>query len=247
MTGGALPPRQGTEAPAGRVAAERIASARAEQALRDELERADARSVALRREVEVLRSSESFRIGHALVTVLGKRVLMRPSALVRGAVAALPPRRARDVAATTRRLPRRWWPSERGDTSSRPQRRNTALFVAWGADEERLIEYAERVARLQTMLVDLEPVFLVDTTAIGPLHAHGYRCEYVIALDEWRLRRPPYEWAEYVTERVAELRSVHQPRAVVVFEREDVMSALEQGVLNAIVLPSIGSGDDNRV
>lgn len=56
-----------------------------------------------------------------------------------------------------------------------------------------------------------------------------------------------YEWAAYVTARVAALRTVHRPRTVVVLEREGVTSALDQGVLNALLMPAIGAGDDNRL
>lgn len=236
-------PSDAADEPGGRAAAERIAAARLEQELRDEVEHERARTAALRSELDVLRSSESFRIGHALVTAMEKRLLVRPSAVARATLGALTPRRSRGGSASAKRL-------ARGSAAAKPPRPrpgNVALFVAWGADEARLAEYAERIERVKTMLVDVDPVLLVDTTAIGPLRERGYRCEYLIPLEEWEQRRAPHEWAAYVTDRVAALRRAYRPRTVIVFEREGVASALEQGVLNAILLPSMGSGDDNRL
>lgn len=119
------------------------------------------------------------------------------------------------------------------------------LFIAWGADEERLALLVERVARLHTILVRLRPVFVVDSSCIEPIVARGYPVEHLIALEDWRARRAPHEWGAYVTDRMAEIVGEHHPGAVVVLEAADGRSALEQGVLDALVVPTLMTGDDN--
>jgi len=214
--------------------ADRFASARAEQELRNQLELEQARSAALQRELDTVQASEAFRIGHAFVIALNKRLIWRPTAIGRRAVRAL-----------TRR-PAAGAPSQRARASSkRPvksRESNAALFVAWGADDERMAQYVERVERLTAILVDITPIFLVDSTAIGALRERDYSCEYVISLREWSRHRPAYDWAAYATERVASVRRRHRPRIVVLLGDEETSSALDQGVLNVLLLPAGGRG-----
>jgi len=219
--------------------ADRFASARAEQELRDQLELEQARSAALQRELDTVQASEAFRIGHAFVIALNKRLIWRPSAIRRGAVQLL-----------TRRPASAASPKRAQAASQRPansRKSNAALFVAWGADDERMAKYVERVERMTAILVDITPIFLVDSTAIGTLRERDYPCEYVIPLREWSRHRPAYDWAAYATERVATVRRLHHPHIVVLLGDDEPLSALDQGVLNGLLLPAIGEGDDNRI
>jgi len=225
--------------PARGKAADRFASARAEQELRDLLELEQARSAALQRELDTVQASEAFRIGHAFVIALNKRLIWRPSAVGRRVVRKLARRPASGEA------------SKRAKASSqrsvKSRKSNSALFVAWGADDERMAQYVERVERLTAILVDITPIFLVDSTTIGALRERDYPCEYVIPLREWSRQRPAYDWAAYATERVASVRRRHRPRIVVLLGDEETSSALDQGVLNVLLLPAIGEGDNNRI
>ena len=219
--------------------ADRFASARAEQELRDQLELEQARSAALQRELDTVQASEAFRIGHAFVIALNKRLIWRPSAIRRGAVQLLTRRPASTAS------PKRAQAASQRPANSRKS--NAALFVAWGADDERMAQHVERVERLTAILVDITPIFLVDSTAISALRERDYPCEYVIPLREWSRQRPAYDWAAYATERVASVRRRHRPRIVVLLGDDEPLSALDQGVLNGLLLPAIGEGDDNRL
>ena len=226
--------------PLAQLRAQLLAAGKAEEALRTALEEEQARTAALERELNSLRSSESFRIGHLLVEGFGRHLVRRPSAFFRGFSHFLTSgRRAGGRARTFR-----WTQREPRLPVAGP---NTVLFIAWGVDAARLREYVGRVERLQTMLVDLHPVFLVDSVALEPMRERGYGVEYVIPLNDWREQRPAHEWGAYLTQRIAALRDLHRPLTVVVFDEDGARSALDQGVLNALVLPAIGGSDDNEL
>jgi hypothetical protein len=207
---------------------ERFTAAQVEQTLRAELDRERARSASLDRELSDLRASESFRLGHRLVAAL-ERLPRRPAAVTRWIV-----ERARSGSGGQAQAS---GPGLQGA----PQ--TGVLFIAWGASEAQLRESVARVRRLEAQLVDLTPVFLVDSTALGPLRGTGWAVEYVIPLADWRRHRPAHEWGAYVTKRVGSLRGRHALRTVVLLE--DAGGALEQGVLDALVLPALGISDDN--
>ena len=194
-------------------------------AVRDALRAERARSRTLERELRSLRTSASFRLGHSLVIVTravggvrpGRGFLRRLLTVVRGS----------------------------GGEQDRPAGGGTVMFVAWGADPDRLERLVSRVERLRAVLVDLEPVFLLDATEIDPILRTGHRVEHVTGLDEWRRHRPAHTWGRYVVDRVAEAMAEHRPRAVVVVESGTAPGAIEQGVLDAVILPSLGGSEDN--
>jgi hypothetical protein len=210
---------------------ERFELAEAEQKLRSELDRERARSASLERDMRALRSSESFRLGHRLVWAL-ERLPRRPAAATRWMV-----ERAR--ARSARRDETGALPGAGVDDAGR----SAVLFIAWGVSEPRLRDHVARVRRLETQLVDLTPVFLVDSEALEPLRGTGWAVEYVIPLADWRRHRPAHEWGDYVAKRVGSLRERHGLRTVVLLENAD--GALDQGVLDAVVLPGLGASDDN--
>jgi hypothetical protein len=121
------------------------------------------------------------------------------------------------------------------------------MVVAWGVEESRLEDYASRVERLHAVLVEFRPLFVVDSLEAEPVRRRGYPIEYLVPLTEWSKHRPAHEWGPYVTQRMAEVGRRHQPGAVVILEGASAPSALDQGLLNPILLPSIGEGDDNQL
>jgi hypothetical protein len=207
-----------------RLRAEREQAVAVEERLREELREARLRNEALEHALRAVRASTSFRFGHAVALALGAGWRIRP---VRSAARALLRRRQPAVA-----------PQARG-------RPDVVLFVAWGAGEARLEHLAGRVAELEAILVRMRPVFVVDTSEFAPITARGYAVEYVIPLEEWRLRRAPHEWGAHVTARMAAIAAEHEPGTVVVLEGDEGRSAIEQGVLDSLVLPSLAKGADN--
>jgi hypothetical protein len=224
--------RQGSATPAD-LAAERFAAAGAEEELRRRLEREQARSAALARDLETVRSSEAFRIGHALVEGIQARLPRT--------VRALP-------SALYGRFGRRSAAAEQGPGArARVCESNAVLFIVWGGAEARLAEYADRVERLRATLVDVRPIFVVDSMGLEPLRSSGHAVEYVVPLAEWREHRPAAEWGTYVLERIAAVHDRYRPRAVVLLDDAAAGSALDQGVLDSILLPKLGTSDDNRL
>jgi hypothetical protein len=217
-------------------AAEQFAIARTEEELRAGLELEQARSAALERDLETLRSSEAFRIGHALVEGVHARLRWNVLGMIHAVgqrLRGLPPAREADA--------------RRPTGGARWRDGSMTMFVAWGVDESRLEDYASRVERLQAVLVELRPFFVVDSIVVEPVRRRGYPIEYLVPLTEWREHRPAHEWGPYVTERMAEVQRRHQPGAVVILEGPSATSALDQGLLNPILLPSIGAGEDNQL
>jgi hypothetical protein len=217
-------------------AAEQFAIARTEEELRARLGLEQARSAALERDLETLRSSEAFRIGHALVEGVQARLRWNVLGMIHATGERL--RRGRPARGVDAR------PQARGGQAHRG---SVTMFVAWGVQESRLEDYASRVERLQAVLVEFRPLFVVDSLEAEPVRRRGYPIEYLVPLTEWSEHRPAHEWGPYVTQRMAEVQRRHQPGAVVILEGASAPSALDQGLLNPILLPSIGEGDDNQL
>jgi hypothetical protein len=224
---------RGSATPLGDLTAERFAAARAEEELTRRLEHEQARSAALERDLETVRSSEAFRIGHALVEGIQARL----------------PRTARAVPrALYEQLRRRSEPrSGTPGTGAGAPPSNVVLFIAWGGAEARSAEYFDCVERLRARLVDVRPIFVVDSMDLEPLRRSGHSVEYIVPLAEWREQRPAADWGTYVLERIAAVHDRYRPRAVVVLEDAAAGSALDQGVLDSILLPRLGTSDDNQL
>ncbi len=215
---------------------ETFAAARVEEELRARLALEQARSAALERDLETLRSSESFRVGHLLVEGLGARLRWNAPALARAAFERLRGRRSVRKVTTRSRAP-----------AARRRTGRSTLFIVWGAGEPQLEAQAARVERLQAVLVDLAPLFVVDSMAAEPLRRRGFPVEYLIPLSQWCEHRYAHDWGVYVTRRIAEVRRTHRPDAVVVLESDSSTSALDQGLVNPILRPGMAETDDNEL
>jgi hypothetical protein len=197
-----------------------------EERLRAELADARARAAALRRDVEALRESGSFRLGHAVATALQTVLRLRSA---RAGLAWLLARRDRSAARPHVAGPRR------------------VLFVAWGLDEPGVEQVVERIERLRAVLVWFEPILVLDSPAVEPARRRGLAFEHIASRSEWARHRSAYEWSEYAGERMAAIAREREPDVVVVFEAPGGTGALEQGILDPLIVPAVAFSDDNLV
>jgi len=211
----------------------RHAAARAQEELYVELRRERARRAELEREVAALRASTSFRFGQALALSLrgvarretGRAALAGARRMLRRAAGPAP------VLAT--------------DAAPEPPRTEVVAFLSWGLEGAELERVADRIGRLHLVLGDFEPLVILDALDPEPVRRRGLRFEYVVGLREWRRHRPAHDWGRYLTRRLGALADVHRPRLVVALEDASGPGALEQGVLDALVVPSLADTEDN--
>jgi hypothetical protein len=202
-----------------------VSDADHEERLRTELADARAQAAALQREVEALRRSSSFRFGHAVATALQSVLRLRSARAVGTWLLAGRERRAKPP-----------------PQASGPR---TVLFIAWGLDEAGVEHVARRIERLQAVLVWFEPVVVLDTPAVEPVRRRGLAFEHIESRGEWTRHRSAYEWSEYASARMAEIVREREPDVVVVLESPDRPGALEQGILDPLIIPAVAVSDDN--
>jgi hypothetical protein len=195
-------------------------------------QRLDAEELAA--QLEAIRDSESFRIGHTIVRALRPfRSLSRRRGPRRGplgrAFASLL-RRRRSSAPEELAIPA-------GDRLLGPLNDNpsTAMFIAWGLDGGQLATLTAEVAELQLMLRDFKPVFLTDSDFWEPFHEYGYWFEYIPPFEEWTRHNDRTAWPDYVSERIGSIIATYRPRHVVVYESGPLGETLRQGVLNSVL------------
>lgn len=198
-----------------------------QERLRSELDDARAHAAALQREVDALRASSSFRFGHAVAMALQTVARLRSA---RAVLAWLTARRER------RTVPER-----------RPAGPRTVLFIAWGLDDAGVERVVRRIERLQAVLVWFEPVLLLDSPSVEPVRRRGLAFEHIVSLQEWSRHRPAHDWSAYAGERTAAIARDHRPDVVIAFEPPEGIGALEQGILDALIVPALAESDDNLV
>jgi hypothetical protein len=187
-------------------------------------------------QLEAIRESESFRIGHAIVRTLRgplmlrrRRPLPRSGGTLRRAIASLrsgegaPDREPLAIPAGNRLL---------GPLN---EKHSTVMFIAWGLERDELVTLTAEVARLQLMLRDFKPLFVTDSDFWDPFSEHGYWFEYVPPFEEWTRHNDATAWPDYVSERMGSIISTYRPGRVVVYEGGPVGDALRRGVLNSIL------------
>jgi hypothetical protein len=178
----------------------------------------------LEAELDALRSSLSFRIGHALVMSRGLLLL------------AFRKRSARSLLVRTKRLLRRLL------GPSAPRRK--VLIVA--LDNSNGL--AEEVEALQSMLVQLEPILLADLGTAGDRGGPELTAEHLIPFEQWRVHRPPLEWGRYVAARITSIVDEHAPDMVVLLgSHEHRRLANLTAVLAPTVLSGIARSESNVV
>jgi hypothetical protein len=187
----------------------------------------------LRAQVEALRQSESFRIGHRIVSLVRPRAAFRARRRRRGK--RTKPSRARR--ATKEAVKSKRFPVPPGKQLLGPlsDRHSTTMFLVWGYQSEELESLIDEVARLQLMLNDFKPLFVTDSTYWSAFHRHGYWFEYIPPADEWMRYHEPTEWPDYVSERIESIVATYLPDRLLVFENGDGLGALKRGVLNRLV------------
>ena len=121
------------------------------------------------------------------------------------------------------------------------------LFLAWGLDAEGAERLAERLERLQGILVGFRAIVVVDSPSFEPLRRLAHPVEHVIPLADWTRVRPAHEWGAYLTGRMDEILAEQEPHAVVVLEPPAGAGALDQGALDTIILPGLRLTDDNLI
>jgi hypothetical protein len=192
-----------------------------------EAERERARK--LEEQLEAIRRSESFRIGHALVSLRRRVKFWRRPAKPRP---ALPPGPA---------------PAAPAAPSRRPVEERTVLLVA--LDDGAARGLGEELGRLNSMFVSFVPVVLADAATIPPEESEGIVVEHVIPLDQWRLRRPAIEWGTYVAQRIRRTVDAYDVDTMVALCSPDAKDRQAQltAMLAPIALPRMAESEANLV
>jgi len=187
----------------------------------------------LRAQLEALRQSESFRLGHRIVGAFRPLAALRARRRRRGtATRSSPTSRAGRKARKVKRFP---VPPGRQILGPLNDRHSTTMFLVWGYRPEELESLIDEVARLQLMLNDFKPLFVTDSTHWSAFHRHGYWFEYIPPADEWMNYHEPTEWPDYISERIESIVATYLPDRLLVYEKGDGLKALKRGVLNRIV------------
>lgn len=186
-------------------------------------------------QLEALRSSESYRLGHAIVrpfrklASLRRRPARKADGRVRRAISYL---RRGDLPRTQEALT---IPSGTRLLGPLNDKHKTAMFLAWGLDDDALASLVDAVARLQLMLRDFKPLFVTDSDSWSAFEHYGYWFEYIPPADEWTRHNETTGWPAYVSERIGSIIETYKPARVVVYEGGPVGEALRRGVLNSVV------------
>ena len=188
-------------------------------------------------QLDALRESESFRVGHALVRAFRspasalrrERGQRARGGRLRRAVSSL---RAKPEAIDRGPLPIPAGTRLLGPLNDKP---STTMFLAWGLSPQGLQSLTDDVARLQLMLRDFKPLFVTDSDFWTPFEHYGYWFEYIPPADEWIRHSEAIDWPRYVSERIGSIIDTYEPRGTIVYENGTTGEALRQGVLNSIV------------
>jgi hypothetical protein len=200
-----------------------------DNALALEAERERARR--LEAQLDAIRRSESFRIGHALVSLRRRVKFWRRPAKPRP---ELPPGAPPAGAAAP-------------VGGRRPTEERTVLLVALDAGAARGL--GEELGRLSSMFVSFVPVVLADAATVPPEEAEGIVVEHVIPLDQWRLRRPAIEWGTYVAQRIRRTLDEYEVDTMVALCAPDATDRQAQltAMLAPIALPGMAESEANLV
>lgn len=196
-----------------------------DNALALEAERERARK--LEAQLDAIRRSESFRIGHALVSLRRRVKFWRRPAKPRP---ALPP-----------------GPAPAAPAAGRRSEERAVLLVALDAGAARGL--GEELGRLSSMFVSFVPVVLADAATVPPEEADGIVVEHVIPLEQWRLRRPAIEWGTYVAQRIRRTLDEYEVDTMVALCAPDATDRQAQltAMLAPIALPGMAESEANLV
>jgi hypothetical protein len=207
-------------------------------------------------QLENLQSSQSFKIGHAIVQV-ARFPMSALRSLKRGARRLLPSGRevpqletaaakkarksggAKPAKAAKKKkkaaTPTLSIPADTPFMGPLNEGHATTMFLVWGFSGDELANLVTDVARLQMMKRDFNPLFVTDADTWAPFQEHGYWFEYIPSAEEWMRHNPDTGWSEFVAERVDSIVATYAPDRIVVYEDTSKREALKRGVLNGVV------------
>lgn len=188
------------------------------------------RSAELEEELERLRKSEAFRVGHALVTMLRgfrlgrrreQRQLPEPAGETQPVIAGT----AAVIDAAEAPMPGR------------------VLLVALPGAQARIGDHLEQ---LDQMLVSFEPIYLGDSAALDGYDGPLLTLEHLVPLEEWSKHRPALEWGQYVSQRITTVIEEYSPRTIVMLPKSGTIEMSDlTSVLAPVVLPGMAESETN--
>ena len=183
----------------------------------------------LREQLESIRQSTSFRVGHALVQMFRPMMAQRVRRSNR--------RRASDDEAKRAPSKQKRFPIPEGLRLLGPlnDKHCTTMFVVWGYSPDELDSLTDEIARLQLMLRDFKPLFVTDSDHWSAFQRHGYWFEYIPPAKDWTDHLKSTEWPAYVSRRMDSIIATYGPDRIVVYDDGKDRDALKSGVLNQIV------------
>lgn len=188
-------------------------------------------------QLDALRESESYRLGHAIVrTFRFPAWALRREPRQKGRAGRL--RRAvSSLGGRTQAIDREPLPVPEGKRLLGPlnEKHTTTMFMAWGLSADELQSLIDEIARLQLMLRDFKPVFVTDSDFWSPFEHYGYWFEYIPPADEWTRHGEATDWPSYVSARIGSIIKTYDPKSILIYEGGTVGEALRRGVLNSVV------------
>lgn len=156
-----------------------------------------------------VRSSESYRLGRAVVSFVKNPVRTSPR-LVRGVIRRLrggPSRRfPADLAASAVRR----WPA---------QRLPVHVYVAIGLDPPALRAFVRTLSQRVLVTADHTPVVVTDSPTFSLLRNLGVLLEYVPDRLTWQRHRADLPWDDLLSQRLARLLADHSSARTVIVDR----------------------------
>ncbi|HEY7033823.1 MAG TPA: hypothetical protein VH482_20975 [Thermomicrobiales bacterium] len=110
-----------------------------------------------------------------------------------------------------------------------------SLVLLLDLPEERLTSLVAQVAALRTMTRGFEPVFVVDTTALGAIGEVGCPVEYVMPYADWTTIQDPSRWASYLEERLNAIVRTHAPKNVLIATGEVPAEGLDLNLYGCLL------------
>jgi hypothetical protein len=104
------------------------------------------------------------------------------------------------------------------------------LVLAWGLSDQGLGELADELERVCQAFGGWQPLIVTDCTALDALGAHDFKVEHIPARDDWCAVEPAQGWPDYLSGRLAHLRSVYRPIGTLLLVSDGDLSGLRHGI-----------------
>jgi hypothetical protein len=158
-----------------------------------------------RRRLEMLRHSESYRLGYGLVS-LAKHPVRTVPRIARAVVRRMRGGRS-DGGADVRRAP------------AAAQRPPAHLYVAIGLDAAAVREFVLTLQQRLLVSPDHRPVVVTDCPSFALLRDMGVLLEYLPDRDTWEKHRPDRAWDEVLAQRLSRLYRDHDTARTIIVDR----------------------------